>query len=103
MLGIRRDGVASKLDEVHDVRGEDRPPFPRRVGKLGPVVQLGVAGLLDACRVYAAPSKELGNGGHQILIEIDLHRTERTSPGYRFSLAPEPSAAFATIVDWTSS
>ena len=51
MLGIRRDGVASKLDEVHDVRGDDGPPFPRRVGKLGPVVQLGVAGLLGAGRV----------------------------------------------------
>ncbi len=51
MLGIRRDGVASKLDEVHDVRGDDGPPFPRRVGELGPVVQLGVAGLLGAGRV----------------------------------------------------
>ena len=51
MLGIRRDGVASKLDEVHDVGGDDGPPFPRRVGKLGPVVQLGVAGLLGAGRV----------------------------------------------------
>src|SRR5688500_13360608 len=46
VLGIRRDGFVSQLDEVDDVRSHDRPPFARRVGELRAVVQLGIAGFV---------------------------------------------------------
>ena len=38
VLSIRRNAFMSKLDEINDVRGDDRPSFSRRVGELRPVV-----------------------------------------------------------------
>ena len=35
---IRRNGLMSKLDEINDVRGDDRPSFSRCIGELRPVV-----------------------------------------------------------------
>ncbi len=98
MLRIGRDGFVSKLDEINDVRGNDRPTFARRISELGTVVQLGVADLLGGAYIYAVLPKEFGNGGRQSLIEVDLHRVKRTSPGYCLSIVSGVIAAFALIL-----
>ena len=97
VLGIRGDRFVSKLDEIDNVRGNDRRSFSRRVGELSPIVQLDVTDLLGGGHVYAALSKECGNDGRQILIEIDPHRVKCTSPGYCLSILSGVSAAFASI------
>lgn len=97
MLCIRPDGSVSEIDEIDDVRGNDRPPFSRRIRELGRVVQLGVADLMGACCVYATLPKESGEVRREILIEVDLHRVKRTSPGYCFSIVSGVSASFAAI------
>jgi hypothetical protein len=98
VLYIRRDGFVSKLDEIDDVRADDRPPFARRVPELATIVELGVADLLGACCVHAALAKEFGNARRQGLIEVDPHRVKRTSPGYRVPIVSGVSADFASIV-----
>ena len=98
VLGIRRDGFMSKLDEIDDVRSHDRPSFSRCVGELGPVVQLDVTDLLSRGRVYAMLSKQCSDDRRQILVEIDLHRVKCTSPGYCLSMLSGVSAAFASIL-----
>jgi len=42
VLRIRRNGFMSKLDEIDDVRGDERPSFSRCVGSLHPLVELNV-------------------------------------------------------------
>lgn len=91
------DGVASEYEKVDDVPGHDRAVFARGVVELGAVGQLAVADLVSARRVYAAPPEKDSNTRRQILIEIDLHRVRRTSPGCSFSTASGVSAAFASI------
>jgi len=98
VLRVRRDSFVSELDEINDIRGNDRPSSARRVGELSTVVQLGVADLLGPARVYAVLTKEFGNGGRQSLIEVDLHRVKRTSPGYCLSIVSGVIAAFASIL-----
>ena len=43
----------SKLDEIDNIRGNNRPSFPRRVGELGAVVQLAIADVLGTARIHA--------------------------------------------------
>ena len=96
--GIRRDSFVGELDEIGNVRGDDRAPFASRVVELGAVVQLGVGDVLGAGCVHAAPPKDLGDVRGQVLVEVDLHRVKRTRPGYCFSIASGVRAAFASIL-----
>ena len=97
MLGIGRDGLMGELDEVDDGRRYESPSFSRCIRELGPIVQLGIADLLRCADVHTTLSKKSGNDGRQILIEIELHRVKRTSPGNRFSMFSGVSAALASI------
>src|SRR5881397_2782748 len=97
VVRIRRDGVASKLDEVGDVCAYERPPFQRGVGQLSPIIELDIAGLMRGSRVDAVLPEDFSNRGRQILVEVDLHRAKRTSPGYCLSIVSGVSAAFASI------
>ena len=103
VLRIRCNSFMRKRDEIDDVRGDDRPSFSRRVGELRPVVELDVTDLLGRGRIDTVLSKQPGNDGRQVLIEVDLHRVKCTSPGYCRSMLSGVSAAFASILAWTSS
>src|SRR5439155_21833079 len=91
------DGVMSEPEEVHDIPGDDRPAFARGVLELRPIVELDVADVVGAGRVYATPPKKQRDDRRQVLIEIELHRVKRTSPGYCCSTALGVSAALASI------
>ena len=97
MLRVRRNGFASKLDKVYDIRGNDRPAFLRRIRELGTIVQLGVTDSLGAGRVDALLPQEFSNDGSQVLVELDLHWVKRTSPGYCLSIVSGVSAIFDSI------
>lgn len=63
VLGVRRDSFLSNRDEVDNVRGDDRPPFPYCIGELVAVGELDIAGLKGTYRVDALLPKQFGNGG----------------------------------------
>lgn len=63
MLGVGRDRLVGQLDEVNDIRGNDCPSISRCVGKLSPIVQLNIAGLVGGRSVQAFLSKKRRDGG----------------------------------------
>src|SRR5262249_49127087 len=99
VAGVRGHSVMSEPEEVDNVPGDDRPAFARGVPELGTVLELTVADLVGARRVYVVLPKKEGDARRQVLIEVDPHRVvmKRTSPGYCFSIASGVSAAFASI------
>jgi len=94
---IRRDRFAREYEKVDDVSRHDRSGFSGCVIELSAVSKLAIADFKSVRRVYAAPPEKQGNIRRQVLIEIDLHREKRTSPGCCFSIASGVSAAFASI------
>ena len=103
MLRIRCDRVASKLEDVDDISRDDRPSFPCGVFELGTIVELTVADFVGTRSIQATLPQEESDDRRQVFIEVDLHRVKRTSPGYCFSITSGVSAAFASILAWTSS
>ena len=97
VLGVRRDGFTGESEEIDDVPRDNGPAFAGGVLQLRAVLLLAAADLVGARGVWATSPKEEGNGRRQVLIEVELHRVKRTSPGYCFSIASGVSAAFASI------
>ena len=98
MLGIGRHGVMGEFDEIDYVGRYDSPSFSRCIGELGPIIQLNTTDLLRCADIHTALSKKCGNCTRQILIEIELHRVKRTSPGNRLSMFSGVRAALASIL-----
>jgi len=98
MLSIGRHRLMGEFDEIDYVGRYDSPSFSRCMGELGPIVQLNIADVLRCGDIHAALSKTCGNGGRQVLIEIELHRVKRTSPGNRLSVFSGVRAALASIL-----
>ena len=57
MLGVSRDRLVSKLDEVDHIRRNDSPAFSCCISKLSPIIQLNIANLVGRSRVYAMLSE----------------------------------------------
>ena len=97
MRRVGRDGIVSEPKEVDDVTGDDRSRLAGGELQLRTILKLTVADVVSACGVYAALAKQQSDVRRLVLIEVDLHRAKRKSPGYCFSTASAVSAAFASI------
>lgn len=98
-LGVPRHRVECKREKIDNVGGDDRSSGPGRLGELRSVVELNLAHLVRTDGIDALVPQDPGDDRRQILVEVDLHSvaTNRTSPGYRRSIASGVNAAFRAI------